>query len=319
MSLKLKLAKAVWKQRWLPLRFKKSAYRELSRHGERPDAPFERAFYGLTYRGNLRNNVDFSVFFYGAFEKPVLHFMADAFDLIRRRNPARRTFCDIGANVGQHSLFMATQGARVQAFEPYPAVAACLARHVELNQLGDVTLHQVGLAENDELLPFQPPLDANQGAGSFQLDDAMTAHNCESLPVVRADDYFRSEEINNIALIKIDVEGFERSALSGMQAILATERPVLVMELSHDTEQAFGSEHELLDMLPDNYTLLSFDVRRPDGSKKKREESRAKRSGRYQLQQPVQWLGREQQDIVACPGELLRDLPRQNRHKIKRA
>jgi len=100
------ICELLWRQTWLSLRWKKSIYRHLQKHGNPPDGPFVADFFGLKWEGNLYNNVDFSVFYYGAFEKPLLYFMRDVAVNMRAEFDAPISFCDIGSNVGQHAVFM---------------------------------------------------------------------------------------------------------------------------------------------------------------------------------------------------------------------
>jgi hypothetical protein len=110
---------------WLGLRYKKSAYKVLAKAGRAPDAPFRADFFGLKYEGNLKNNIEFSIYFYGAFEKPLLFFLRDALASLANASAHKSPscFCDIGANIGQHSLYMSQFAAAVHAFEPFDEVS----------------------------------------------------------------------------------------------------------------------------------------------------------------------------------------------------
>ena len=82
----------------------------------------------------------------------------------------RPVFIDVGANVGQHSLFMAAHGAQVHAFEPFALVRDQLQRQIEENQLDNITLHPLGLGNDNTRLPFYAPTGSNAGIGSFDAD-----------------------------------------------------------------------------------------------------------------------------------------------------
>ena len=57
-------------------------------------------FFGLKYKGNLNSYIDWSVFFFGAYEREKLLLLRDLVNA--RPNPV---FFDIGANVGVHLCF----------------------------------------------------------------------------------------------------------------------------------------------------------------------------------------------------------------------
>ncbi len=63
------------------------------------------------------------------------------------------------------------------------------------------------------------------------------------VPVVRLDDEFAAG--SRIDFVKVDIEGFEFEALSGMENILATIRPLLLVELNrrHDDTVALLRKH----------------------------------------------------------------------------
>ncbi|MFM1896902.1 MAG: hypothetical protein RLZZ385_1976 [Pseudomonadota bacterium] len=305
------IALFLWDQSWLRPLLGKFLYRRLSAAGRAPDAPFEVNFYGLRYHGNLRNNIEFSLYHYGAFEKPLLMFLRDC---LRALPPGSGVFCDIGANVGQHALFMAAHGARVHAFEPFAAVRSRLEYHIRINSIDTIVVHPVGLGAQDEQLPFFAPTGNNQGIGSFDPDSIRHGNaSIGALHLVKGDDWFHSHGITGVQLMKIDVEGFERPVLSGLQASLRADRPVVVLEVTYDGSASFRDGQELQAAFPDEYRFFTFDIHRPDGRKAKRRESRAKRSGSYRLI-PFEFNRHGgQDDVVACPAELVHQLPVQGR------
>ena len=69
----------LWHQPWLNINYKKSIYKKLCAYGIIYNYPFEKEFFGLKYRGNLNNNIEFNIFYFGAFEKPLLFFWLTLF------------------------------------------------------------------------------------------------------------------------------------------------------------------------------------------------------------------------------------------------
>lgn len=307
------LSRWLWRQRWLPRQLRKLGYKRLGETGQAPDAPFTMDFFGLRYAGNLRNNVEFSMYFYGAFEKPLLYFMRDALSAMETASSSRSLCCcDIGANIGQHSLFLSRYAARVHAFEPFPEVSGRLKAHMTLNDIDNIVLHEVGLGERNERLPFYAPTGGNQGIGSF-LDSSTSRGNSPigELRVVRGDDYFPEQGIDAIHLIKIDVEGLEREVMIGLRQTLIEHRPLLICEISYGEANSFPNRTALLDCLPPDYALYIFDTRKHDGSTARRRGANAKRSGRYRLLEFDGWRERDQDDVVAIPRELIGQIPLQ--------
>jgi FkbM family methyltransferase len=120
---------------------------------------------------------------------------------------------DVGANVGLYAVALARRvgpTGRVIAYEPDAANAELLCRNIELNGVGrvvEVCELAVGSAPGE--LPFLS--DRQQS----RVDPAGESR----VRVVALDD-----ELERIALLKIDVEGLECDVLDGARSLLADER-----------------------------------------------------------------------------------------------
>ncbi len=310
MNLAHGLFRFVWKQSWIGLKHKKAVYKKLCSYGEVPDAPFSKDFFGLQYRGNLNNSVEFTLFYLGAFEKPLLFFLRDTMLLLKQSAPhSSQNFFDVGANIGQHSLFMSLYADQVHSFEPYKVVSEKLERHIRLNQIDNIQLHPIGLSNKKEQLDFFAPTGRNQGIGSFDAGTVSKGNsNLGKLDLVRGDDYLQQLQLQEIALLKIDVEGFEKNVIEGLQDTLQKSRPIVVVEISYGNTLSFASLVDLNSKLPPQYSLLRFDNRKADGSKARRRGAKAKRSGFYELVPFAEWRSKGQDDIIACPNEKLPQL-----------
>lgn len=311
MKLVINFYKFFWQQKWIDLKLKKSIYKKLAAAGEPVEASFTTDFYGLKYDGNLSNNIEFNIYYFGAFEKPLLYFLRDT---LSNLPDSRSVFCDIGANIGQHSLFVSTQVDEVHAFEPYNKVSQRLRHHIALNEIDNIKIHEVGLSDNKSSMNFYAPTGRNQGIGSFDASTVSKGNKIAGkLNLVRGDDYLTEQSIDDISLMKIDVEGFEKLALAGLQQTLSKWRPIIVCEISYGGALSFQDLDEFEASLPPDYTLFTFDIRKPDGRKARRKGARAKHSGDYSLIPFTAWRDRGQDDVIACPVEKLAALPRRTR------
>ena len=139
--------------------------------------------------------------------------------------PSGATIVDVGANIGNHSVFFAgVMGCRVVAVEPNPAAAALLAKNLEIN----------GLADRVEIRRCAVGADRRRGRVT-----GTAAHNL-GMAAVEADPQGETEILpldglaieGAVALLKIDVEGAEYDVLSGAAELLKAHRPVLVLEIA---------------------------------------------------------------------------------------
>jgi FkbM family methyltransferase len=313
MSLAHSFYRVLWRQSWLRPRLRKSVYKKLCARGDQPDFPFSKDFYGLRFEGNLNNSIEFSIYYYDAFEKPLLYFLGDTLHNINSSQPDsdRLTcFCDVGANIGQHSLFMSRLADQVHAFEPFAEVSNRLRRHIKLNQLENVELHRIGLSDATEKLTFYAPTGRNQGIGSFDASTTGKGNQAAGeLALARGDEYFEEFPIGRVDLMKIDVEGFESKVLAGLEQTLQQYRPIIVCEVSYSGEMSFDSVESLLQSLPADYALFTFNTRKTDGSKARRRGARARKTGGYELIPCTDWRESGQDDIIACPTEKKSILP----------
>lgn len=124
------------------------------------------------------------------------------------------TAVDAGAHVGNHSLWFAVMcGLQVIAFEP--ARHADLTRNVELNNLqGVIRVEPFALGDAVESRRYA-------GRGKLRHDG-----KGPSFPVVPLDSY----GLENISLIKIDVEGMEPYVLRGAEHTIRRCRPIIFAE-----------------------------------------------------------------------------------------
>ncbi|MDD3579717.1 MAG: FkbM family methyltransferase [Desulfobacca sp.] len=237
-------------QEWLSVELRRRIIKKFVNHNTVGSQKFEIDFFGLRYRGNLTELIDWFVYFFGAYEKQELFLLRDL--VSAKPEPV---FLDIGASVGQHSLFMSQFCAQVHAFEPYARARERLQEKIALNQLQNIMVHSVGLGAHNEDLEFYAPVGHNIGVGSFLAHHRHKHQPIGKLRVVNGDDYLSGLALPRLDLIKIDVEGFEAYVLSGLSSTLKRFRPLLVMELTNYNAKNGSLVQEIKDLLPREYAI----------------------------------------------------------------
>lgn len=141
---------------------------------------------------------------------------------------------DIGAHVGNHTLFLAFAcGLHVHAFEPLPYNLQRLHANLELNPkvAGRITVWPYAAGDATGTADWR--------AGRYlSLDPNLPG----DVPVRSVDDCLPG--IVGVQVVKIDVEGFESRALVGMRGLLVRNRPVLWTE-AHTDDALAAQEHAL--------------------------------------------------------------------------
>jgi FkbM family methyltransferase len=147
---------------------------------------------------------------------------------IRRHVAAADIVCDIGANKGAFTFWLARwcRDGRVVAFEPQAEIADGLASDCRSLNFSNVTVEPIGVFSKSGTLQLSVPRGHSPGAAIGSAGAA----GSESVPVrvVALDDYFSDSD--RISLLKIDVEGTELHVFKGAERILKTSCPLLVFE-----------------------------------------------------------------------------------------
>lgn len=163
----------------------------------------------------------------GLFERKFLEFVA-------ARLPSDAVVLDIGANIGNHALYLARYASVVHCFEPNPMVIADLERNIALNHAANVIVHPFGMGSSDGEFPFIVNTAGNVGASGF----AATEHarnkplssELTTLPIRHAGQAIAELDLRHIDFIKIDVEGMELDVIRAMKEIIDQFRPIISFE-----------------------------------------------------------------------------------------
>lgn len=153
---------------------------------------------------------------------------------------------DVGANIGDMALFLAKEArARVEAFEPSPAVFRRLADNAQRNPGLAVIPRAMGLSDHDGLVRFYASAErGNAGVGSLG-HAANTVDEGIEVRVARGDSLIAAGEAVP-RVVKMDIEGFEPEALQGMSELLKAGRTLVCVESSGYRLRERGRELDAL-------------------------------------------------------------------------
>jgi FkbM family methyltransferase len=142
---------------------------------------------------------------------------------------------DVGAHLGNHSIYWGLAGRRVIAFEPNPPVNAVLQANVERNGLTSVVeVRKAALGREVSRGTAQQVDPANLGSVSINAGKG-------DLPIYPLD----SIELVGLAVLKIDVERHEADVLAGAVQTLRRWRPYVVAEELSDNHEVRDVLHKL--------------------------------------------------------------------------
>ena len=148
--------------------------------------------------------------------------------------PPDRVFLDIGANIGNHTLYMAKirKVRKVVPFEVNPDAIAILRINLALNDCRNVddSYLGIGLSAREQRMSKVASYADNLGGTRFTPSETGAFLSMPGDPLV-----------SHLAVgaIKIDVEGMETDVLEGLTTTIRRWRPALFLELEDQYFDAF--------------------------------------------------------------------------------
>ncbi|MFZ2739258.1 MAG: FkbM family methyltransferase [Burkholderiaceae bacterium] len=182
--------------------------------------------------------------------------LAATFKFLGKRALVAGIAVDVGANIGNHSLYFSEHFEQVVSLEPNPRVFELLCFNVKLR--GNIQPFNIGASDTggEMALSFSP---GNWGGGQL-VGGSQDQSNTFSVTVKRLDE-LDALASRSVGLIKIDVEGHELPVLKGAIKLLLRSRPGILFE-QQPADIAQGSS-AVVDWLKSNgydqfYEVQSF-------------------------------------------------------------
>jgi FkbM family methyltransferase len=206
-----------------------------------------RSRFGIQFQLDLTDKVAREIYYHGfsGRDRRALH------KLIRHG----QQILDVGAHVGYFSLLFAkwvgTAGS-IHSFEPSPKTRDRLLKNSSLNpELRErIQIHGLGLSDRDGFASIASPDATNSGCNYIDFHTG-------DIKITTLDHFVEANRINQIDLIKVDVEGSECALLNGARNTLRRFHPMIVIEVNAVTLARFRKGPiDLLEQLWDaNYSL----------------------------------------------------------------
>lgn len=184
----------------------------------------------------------------------------DILSLIAERLPVGGTFVDIGANIGQHSLFAAMvvrDAGSVISFEPIPRLVQQFTESIALNGLEKVmTLLPFACSDHTGEMALKIKPGNIGGSGLHHADES---YDSVKIKTIVADGYLMN--LPRIDLIKIDTEGHEIETLRGLEKVIHKYQPNIIVEFSPSLREDAESYAKtfLTFFEQNNYTLYDLE------------------------------------------------------------
>lgn len=184
---------------------------------------------------------------------------------LRELVPKARTILDIGMNIGMNTIEYATFADIVHGFEPTPQTYNMAIKNIELNKdnfaiknwfdkhdinantkpTAEIITHNFGLGNTPGFFDI---LIKKDNAGHNHIDNIdvplrsgkARSRKKEPEKVTVEVKTVDSLEINDIDIIKVDVEGYEFPVVLGAEDTIVTQKPIVQLEMVEGQPERFG-------------------------------------------------------------------------------
>lgn len=229
-----------------------------------PKHPIQKRIYGIMFE------FDF------AYDSRIYHMYSGIYEMrevetIKKILYSGDTFIDVGANIGYLSAIGAGRvGKRgeVYSFEPVPEYYQRLQKMARMNPDYKIIINQCALGETEGIAQIDITGHANIGFNTMVPGFMKPGDRKQSInvPVRRLDNYIKEHKLSNVALIKIDVEGFEFQVLKGLKDCLINPnfRPTILCEITPQVYSLMGYQlKDLFDYMKEfGYSSFNMDNKR---------------------------------------------------------
>lgn len=136
-------------------------------------------------------------------------------------------YIDGGANIGNHSVFFNHHcpSEKVYSIEIHPEIYNILVSNLNGNSCSKCIPINIGLNDCDKNVKLSDLCETNIGMTHIISEDG-------DIPVKKLDDIIPENE--NVTLIKLDIEGYEKNALIGAEQIIKRCKPIVIAEMSSE-------------------------------------------------------------------------------------
>lgn len=144
---------------------------------------------------------------------------------------SHETAIDIGANIGMMTVPIARRFKKVYAYEPTPSAFTALVKNTE--SFNNVECNMLAVSDKEGTVNFHFRKGINKSSVGCILErEGKPSKNTIKVDVIRLDD----QNITDVSLIKIDVEGYEANVLNGARKTILKYKPLICLERNKPKE-----------------------------------------------------------------------------------
>lgn len=147
-----------------------------------------------------------------------------------------KTIVDVGGYIGDSALILAElEPKQIICFEAVPEHIKLLNDTMKLNNIDNIICENVALGDDNGYVTIHL---ADSGSTPIYRKGIDFEGEIE-VPVITLDEYVELNNIEDIALIKVDIEGGEPAFLRGAKATISKYKPVILLSIYHNAHDFF--------------------------------------------------------------------------------
>ncbi|MSP52956.1 MAG: FkbM family methyltransferase [Gammaproteobacteria bacterium] len=187
----------------------------------------------------------------------------------------KSVFLDVGANIGYHSLYIASSFKNSQciSFEPNPFVYNQLIRNINLNSIVNIFAYSLAIGDQCGYVKFcsQNKTSYNRGLSSIQQNaDLGDNYNKIKVEITTIDKFLEDNTKDDVSVMKIDTQGHEYQILLGAVKTIRKCKPVIIFEFEsnyHDNPDKtmrdiinLLSDYNIYQIMNDSPEVYTFNI-----------------------------------------------------------
>jgi len=187
-------------------------------------------------------------------------------DNLKKHLKPKGVFIDVGSCIGYYSAIASKivgDSGQVHCFEPFPKSTEIIRSMINKNPKSNIILNDFALSDEDGTAIFY-----NEGQSLLRPNSKVNRHKNQSskgkitVRTKRLDDYLEEKGIDNVSLIKIDVEGYEYCVLKGMRGFFekSNNRPPIICEVVPDFYKQAGLSLNDLENFMRSYNYEAYNI-----------------------------------------------------------
>jgi FkbM family methyltransferase len=143
---------------------------------------------------------------------------------------------DVGTNMGETLLNFAKltgETGFVYGFEPDDTNYKDVQKNISLNNFKNVHVFKLAVSDKKETVRFYRPEPHNRGMNRILGNDQGANASYTTMETTTLDDVIESNNIQQVNLVKIDIEGYEMHAIRGATKTIQRFKPVFFIEVGY--------------------------------------------------------------------------------------